>query len=174
MAAMIDHAGNRRNRPVAFRRRTSRARLSGARLQPVEDEPRHQSGLVVVELEAAAMQLHDAADEAEAETVAGLAAALIEANEAFLGVFALFVRNAGAMIGNRDDRFVAHAHQPQGDRRSFVRAGGAAIFDGIVHEIGDGLRKKLAVGADTDARCKIEIEPAFGVFDRGTIKLGHA
>ena len=48
------------------------------------------------------------------------------------------------------------------------------IFDGIVHEIGDGLRKKLAVGADTDARCKIEIEPAFGVFDRGTIKLGHA
>lgn len=58
------------------------ARSLGSRAETWKDEPDPEARLVVFQHHAPAMELHDAGDEAQAQTIAGLGAAFIETHEA--------------------------------------------------------------------------------------------
>src|SRR5262245_48945563 len=89
------------------------------------------------------MQTGDRRHQAEPQAVAGGAPAVLEPIEAPEHVLALVGGNSRAVVGDRDDGAAIalpdlHAHP----------ARFAAVFDGVVHQIGDRVEQEVAVTGD--------------------------
>ena len=103
-------------------------------------------------------------DEAEAKAVAGLRAALVEADEAFGNAAAVFHRDAGAVVGHGDGHLVVLLCGGHRDRGGFAIA--RAVFEGVVEQVGEGLREELAIAQNGEAGCR-------GTGQRTALFLGH-
>lgn len=87
-----------------------------------------QSRFVVFEAEPRPMQLGDRVDQAEAEAVARCGPGLVQTDEAVQDLFAAFILNAGAAVGDRDGRACGDGER---DLATFRR-----VFDRVVQEVG--------------------------------------
>src|SRR3989442_282538 len=98
------------NHPDEFIRRqpaAQSARSLRSRAETWKDEPDPEARLVVFQYHAPAMELHDAGDQAQAQTIAGLGAAFIETHEALQHMLAILRRNASAAVAHRNRRIIA-------------------------------------------------------------------
>src|SRR5581483_5836154 len=155
----------RRSLPhTALRRALRRLSRQYRKFQP-HFEPRR----VVVEGYRAVVEAGGGADEAEAEAVAGGAAAALEANEAVEDGVAVLLGDAGAVV--RDlERGVA-VDLPDRQRDLAGRFGAGAIFERVVEQVRHRLRQDVAVAADLHAGGTVELEDKAGFLGDGLVKF---
>ena len=117
--------------------------------------------------QAAVVQGDDGADQRQAEAVAGGAARAVEADEAFQHVVAFVRRDAFAVIGDVDQDVVTAFFGAEAD----VAAAGR-VFDGVIEQVGDGLRDELAVAHDVEIGFDAGGEGVFAVFAQDVVEFG--
>src|SRR5262245_40060691 len=96
------------------------------------------------------MQLCDSGRERQAEAGSRTGAAALEPHEALEDTAPLLRGDALAAIGHGDEDALALAARTDGDVRPVGHGATFAMFDGVVHQVRDGLADELAIAADDD------------------------
>ncbi len=98
--------------------------------------------------------------------MAGRGPARFGAIEAAQDLLAFGFRHAGPLIGDADDRPAAFAGRRDLDPP-------AAVEDGVLDQVGQGLLDKSRVGLDRSCRGKSDGQPPARLFDEGAVDVGH-
>src|SRR6185437_16934113 len=112
------------------------------------------------------MELRDGADEAEAETVPGRAAAAFEAYETIEHRVAPIGRHARAGIADLDPCLAGMCRDTERDL-ALVR-----IFERVVEKVGDRLRQQMAVAAHHDPIGDAYLEAEAVLVGHGLVEIG--
>src|SRR5262249_51239091 len=126
-----------------------------------------EAGPVVHHLDASPMETSNRSDKAESEPVTWSAAIAFQPVKPLEHVLAFVVGNAGPIIDDRNHGTVVMASNLHGHAAGF-----AAIFDGVVHEIGHGVEQEVPISSDKDASIHDRVEMHTLVF-RGCIEKLH-
>src|ERR1700674_6047432 len=114
------------------------------------------------------MKTGDGSDQTEPETVSGPVATVCEPVEALENVLVLVSGNSGPVIGDRNGRppfidFVGNDDLPSG----------TAMFDRIVHEIGDGIEDQVTIASHQHLAIADNGETGAVLLGRGIVQFAH-
>src|SRR5882724_1238416 len=112
-------------------------RLTGWRRKP---EFELETGRVIKHFDPRAVKTGDGSDQTEPEAVSRRVATVFEPVKALENLLVFVGGNSGPVIGDRDHRPAFNDFVRNDDLASF-----AAMFDRIVHEIGDGIEDQITI-----------------------------
>ena len=136
--------------------------MRGQRKLQLEFETRR----VVTHLDLSPMETGDGGDKAEAEPVAGSAAASFKPVEALEDVLTFIDGNSRPVIGDRNDGTAIVLLTS-----TVTRPAVTAMFDGVVDEIGHRVEQEVSIARDEHALIPDDIEMPALVFRRGIEQL---
>ena len=114
------------------------------------------------------MKASDGSDQTEPETVSRRVATVFEPVKALENVLVFVSGNSGPVIGDRDDGSAFNDFVGNDDLPS-----GAAMFDRIVHEIGDGIEDQVTIASHQHLTIADNAETGAVLFGRGIVQLDN-
>ena len=113
------------------------------------------------------MKTDNGSYQAQSETVSRRIATVFEPIKALEDLFAFVGGNSGPVIGDRYNRHTVNDVAGNHDVSSR-----AAVLDGIVHEIGDGIENQIGIADGEDRTIAGDREASTVLLGRGIVQLG--
>src|SRR5205809_5970460 len=114
------------------------------------------------------MKTGDGSDQTEPETVSRRVATVFEPVKALENVLVFVSGNSGPVIGDRDDGSAFNDFVRNDDLPS-----GTAMFDRIVHEIGDGIEDQVTITSHQHLAIADNGETGAVLFGRGIVQFDN-